>query len=154
MPEKQLFPVRREFIATDQNGAGDGLFYFHEPGDFLKGILFGTMVRETLHYKFRTYRMKLFEGRQDGVDLLVTEDQIIEFPANQKMRRIIEDHELIGSLVRIVFKGKRGRYKKYEVYKDTGLLFKNEEQKNERSRSRTRRKSRAKVKRAGATATA
>lgn len=134
--EKQLFPIPREPIEVDKDGEGQGIFYFHEPGDFLKGILFGIHKRQTIHYEFVTYRMRLWEGRQNGVDLLIKDDQLVEFPANMKMRRIIEDHELIGSLVRIVFRGKKGRYKKYEVFKDTGTFYESEEQKHGRFRKR------------------
>ena len=147
--EKQLFPLHREFIPEDK-GEGDGLFYFHEPGDYLKGILYGTLIRETLHYKFKTYRMKVYEGRQDGVDLIIDGEQMIEFPANVKIRRLVDDHELQGSLVKIVYKGKKGRYKKYEVWKDTGTFYAREEQKY----GKIKRKRKSRAKRAGVTAPA
>lgn len=138
--EQQKFPVPREPIVIEQ-GKEPGLFYFHETGDYLKGILFAIQIRQTIHYEFATYRMKLWEGRQDGVDLLVKPDQVVEFPANLKMRRVIEDHELIGSVVRIIYKGKRGRYKKYEVWKDTGTFYESEDRKYGRTKRKRKKRS-------------
>ena len=131
---KQLQPVPREYMETEDNGAGQGLFYFHEPGDYLLGYLLRKQKRETFHYNVTTYKIKAIEGRQDGCNIAVKEDQVIEIPANIKMRRIIEDHDLIGSLVKIVYTGKRGRIKKYDVFKDIGTLLPKQEQKNERTR--------------------
>ena len=140
MNEERLYPLRRVPMEVKPDGEGKGLFYFHEPGDYLSGILFGIQNRETIHYTMVTYRMRLFEGRQDGVDLIVKDDQLVEFPANVKMRRIIEDHEAIGSRVRIIFKGRRGRYKEYEVWQDKGTFFKDEEQLHGRIKRKRRKR--------------
>ena len=139
--EKQLYPLAREFIDLDEDGSGKGLFYFHATGDYLKGILCGTQTRETVHYKIKTYLMKLWEGRQDGVNLLLAkEDQVVEFPANISIRRIIEDHELLGSLIRVVFTGRRGRIKLYDVFKDTGTFHKNEQKRIAKQRKKRSKK--------------
>lgn len=129
---EQLFPLPRKLLEVDQDDQeGQGMFYFHEPGDFLTGKLIGTRKRKTLHYEFKTYLMKAYQGRQDGRELILNGDgQIVEFPGNLKLRRILEDHELLGSRLRIVFKGKRGRFKKYDVFKDKGTYYESEEQKH------------------------
>jgi len=153
---KQLKPVPRKFMEADKEGSGNGLFYFHDPDDFLFGYLIGKQSRETFHYRVTTYSMKAIEARQDGCDVIIEEDQVIEFPANIKLRRLLEDHELIGSLVKIIFKGRRGRYKKYEVYQDEGTFYSNQEQKYERTRRKRKseRKGATANARAGRTATA
>lgn len=152
---EQQFPCSRRFIEVDEDGAGKGLFYFHEIGDYLFGYLLARDKKQTLHYQFVTYTMKVIEARQDGCDLIIHGDFIVEFPGNLKLRRILEDNELIRSLVKIVYKGKRGRYKKYDVFKDKGTFFKDEEpQYGRKKTTRRKRKPDGKSARAGVTATA
>jgi len=139
--ERQLFPLPRKLLEVDDTSVGDGLFYFHDAGDYLKGILVGTQKRQSLHYEFKTYLMKVWQARQDGQPLIVKGNQVVEFPANMKMRRIIEDNQLMGAVIRVVYKGKRGRYKLYDVFKDTGTFYESEEKKYGKS-SRKNRKSR------------
>jgi len=140
---EQLFPLPRQLMELEKEGDAQELFYFHEHGDFLKGKLIGTRKRKSLHYETKTYLIKAYEIRQDGRDMIVSQDgQIVEFPGNLKLRQILEDHELIGSRIKIVFTGKRGRYKKYDVFKDIGTFREREYQKHgitkrKRSRSKT-----------------
>ena len=117
-----------------------GIFYFHQPGDFLYGFLLCKQTVETIHYPFRTYKIRALEGRQDGVDLKIAEDgEVIEIPANIVARRLIDDNDLIGSCVKIVFTGKKGQKKYYNVFKDKGIFLKDEEQKYGRTK-KTRKK--------------
>jgi len=92
----------------------------------------------TAHYPFITYKIKVIKARQNGVELIIEDDQVIEFPGNQELRRIIDDNELIGSLVKLVYKGKRGPYKKYDVFKDKGTFYPDEEQKHGRTKKRSK----------------
>lgn len=119
---KEVHPLPRRFAELQENGEDKRIFYFHTPGDFLYGYLLCKEKIETLHYPFSTYKIKAFKGVQDGVALIIEGDQVIEFPANMVLRRKIDDNELIGSLVRIVFQGKRGQKKDYKVFKDIGTF--------------------------------
>lgn len=149
---KRMNPLPRRFAEVKDNGEGRGIFYFHNPGDFLYGYLLCKETVQTLHYPFTTFKIKALEGRQDGCDLVIAEDgQVFEIPANIVPRRIIDDHELIGSLVEIVFTGKRGRKKDYEVSADKGTFYKDLEQKHGKSKRTRKRKPKA---RAGIAATA
>lgn len=126
---EEVHPLPRRFAPIEKNKEARGVFYFHNSGDYLYGYLLCKEKVETPHYPFISYKMKAFEARQDGVDLLIEEDQIIEFPANIVLRRKIDDNELMGSLVKIVFtgnRGNRGQQKDYKVFKDTGTFRKNE----------------------------
>ncbi|MCJ7805474.1 hypothetical protein MUP46_02425 [Patescibacteria group bacterium] len=122
----EVQPLPQRFGELEESGESKGIFYFHHAGDYLYGYLLGKEVVQTLHYPFLSYKMKVLEGRQDGIDLLIEEDQVIEFPGNFVLRRKIDDNELIGSCVKIVFTGKQGQKKGYKVFKDTGTFRKNE----------------------------
>ena len=130
----EMHPLPRRFVETDKEGRGQGIFYFHKPGDFLYGYLLTKETVQTLHYPFTSFKMKALEARQDGIDLVIDEDgEIFEFPANIVPRRIIFDNELIGRLVKIIFKGKRGRKKDYKVFVDSGTFYKNEQESHAKS---------------------
>lgn len=143
-PDKmeQVFPLPRRFVEVDKDGDTKGVFYFHTPGDYLLGYLLCKETVQTAHYPFITYKIKVIEARQDGQDLIIEDDQVIEFPGNVELRRLIDDNELIGSLVKLLYKGKKGQYKKYEVFKDRGTFYQNEEQKHERTKRKRKKRSR------------
>ena len=134
----ELFPLPVTLLELDEDGEGKGIFYFHEPGDYLCGTLIGKGTHKTIHYPLRTYILKpVFEARQDGRDMIIKDDQTVEFPRNIKLRRIIEDHydDILGKPIRVMYQGKRGRYKKYSVaeVKGMGILVKpRQEQKDEK----------------------
>jgi len=140
---EKMHPLPRRFAALQENGDAQSVFYFHQPGDYLFGFLLCKETVETLHYPFMTYKMRVLEGRQDGVNLVIEEDQVIEFPANIRPRRIIDDNELIGSLVKIVFTAKRGRQKEYDVFRDKGTFRKDEQRQTARPKKK---KTKAKAK--------
>lgn len=126
----EMHALPRRFAELDKEGAGKGIFYFHQPDDFLYGYLLTKETVQTIHYPFTTFKIKALEGRQDGIDLVIGEEgEVFEFPANIVPRRIIFDNELIGSLVKIIYKGKRGRKKDYKVFVDIGTFHKNEQEK-------------------------
>jgi hypothetical protein len=135
----EVQPLPRKFAETQENGESKGIFYFHHSGDYLYGYLLCKETVQTLHYPFASYKMRVLEGRQDGVDLLIDKDQVIEFPANFILRRKIDDNELIGSLVKIVYTGKQAQKKGYRVFKDTGTFRKNEIEKLAREKRRRKR---------------
>jgi len=136
----EMKPLPRRFEQVEKiDGEGRGIFYFHQPGDYVYGFLLTKKTIETVHYPFRTYLIRAFEAQQDGVPLYISESEdgeIIEIPANIMIRRIVEDNELIGSLVKIVFIGKKGQKKYYRVFKDTGTFYKNEVEKYGRARKK------------------
>lgn len=136
----QMYEPPRRFAEVQADGDVEGVFYFHQAGDYLFGWLLCKESIQTAHYPFVTYKMKVIEARQDRHDLIVDEDQVIVFPGNVMLRRIIDGNELIGSLVKIVFKGKRGHAKNYDVFKEKGTFYSNQEQKHERSRKRAKSK--------------
>jgi len=135
----EVQPLPQKFAELKENGESQGIFYFHHPGDYLYGYLLCKETVQTLHYPFASYTMRVLEGRQDGVDLLIEEEQEIEFPANFYLRRKIDDNELIGSCVKIVYTGKQGAKKGYRVFKDTGTFRKNEIEKTAREKRRRKR---------------
>ena len=139
---EQVHPLPRRFVEVDADGGGKGIFYFHRAGDYLLGYLLCRETIQTPHYPFITYKMKVLEARQDGENLIIEDDQVIEFPGNVQIRRIIDGHELIGSLVKIVFKGKSGQHKNYDVFKDTGTFYENKEPQYGKSRAKTTRRKR------------
>lgn len=136
----QQHPLPRRFVEVDEDGASRGVFYFHNHGDYLLGFLRCKQTVQTAHYPFVTYVMKVLEARQDGCDMLVEGDLLVEFPGNVELRRLIDDNELIGSLVKIIYKGKKGQHKKYDVWKDTGTFYENKEQQYGKSRTKTTRR--------------
>ena len=126
-PLTEMHPLPRRFEEVKENGEGKGIFYFHVPGDYLHGILLSKQTVQTLHYPFTSFLIKAFDGRQDGIDLVIPEKgQVFEIPANWLPRRIIDDNELIGSLIVVKYKGKKGQKKDYYIWKDTGTFYKNE----------------------------
>jgi len=130
----EMHPIPRRFEELDKKGKGKGIFYFHTPDDFLYGFLLCKETVETVHYPFTTFKIKALEGRKDGIDLSIGEKgEVFEFPANIVPRRIINDNELIGRLVKIIFKGKRGRKKDYKVFVDSGTFYKNEQEAHSKS---------------------
>jgi hypothetical protein len=137
---EQVYPLPRRFAEVDNDGDTPGVFYFHNPGDYLLGYLLCKETVQTAHYPFTTYKMKVIEARQDGAKLIIEDDRVIEFPGNVELRRLIDDNELIGSLVKLLYKGKKGQYKKYDVFKDRGTFYPNEEQQYGRSRKKRKRK--------------
>lgn len=126
----EVQPLPQRFAELKENGESKGIFYFHHSGDYLYGYLLCKETVQTLHYPFASYKMKVLEGRQDGIDLLIEKDQVIEFPANFILRRKIDDNELIGSLVKIIYQGKQGQKKGYKVFRDTGTFRANEIEKH------------------------
>lgn len=139
---ERVYPLPRRFVEVDEDGGGKGIFYFHQVGDCLFGFLLAKNKVDTTHYPFISYVMKVLEARQNGCDMIVEEDQVVEFPGNLELRVLIDDNELIGSLVKIVYKGKKGQKKKYEVWKDTGTFYSNKEPQYGKSRSRKNRRKR------------
>jgi len=143
--EVELFPLPQKLLELDEGDEGKGIFYFHEIEDYLYGVLAGKNSHKTIHYMLKTYIMKpCFEARQDGRDMIVKEDQAVEFPRNLKLRRRIEDHydEILGKPIRVVYLGKRGRYKKYYVSLVEGVWTPKEKQINGKShKKRASRKS-------------
>jgi hypothetical protein len=137
---EQVHPLPRRFVEVDKDGDTPGVFYFHNAGDYLFGYLLCKETVQTPHYPFITYKMKVIEARQDGQDLIIEEDQVTEFPGNIELRRIIDGHELIGSLVKLIYKGKKGQHKMYDVWKDRGTFYKNEEQKHGRTKTKRRKR--------------
>ena len=136
----EMHALPRRFVELDKEGKGKGIFYFHQPDDFLYGYLLCKETIQTLHYPFTTFKIKALEGRQDGVALVISEDgEVFEFPANIVPRRIINDNELIGSLVKIIYKGKRGRKKDYKVFVDIGTFHKNEQERVEKQHAKRKR---------------
>ena len=122
--DRELFPLPVTLLEVDEDGSGKGIFYFHEPDDYLYGVLVGRVTHKTLHYPLRTYIMKpCFGARQNGREMIVKNGQAVEFPRNVKLRRIIEDHydEILGKAIKVVYTGKRGRYKKYIVAEAKGM---------------------------------
>ena len=150
---EQVHPLPRRFAEIDEGGDTKGVFYFHQAGDYLLGYLLCKETVQTIHYPFITYKMKVIEARQDGCDLVVEEDQVVEFPGNVELRRLIDGNELIGSLVKLIYKGKKGQHKMYDVWKDKGTFYSDEEQKHGRS-GKTRKRKRKPGKSVGVTATA
>jgi len=137
----EMHALPRRFVELDKEGKGKGIFYFHQPDDFLYGYLLCKETIQTLHYPFTTFKIKALEGRQDGVALVIPEDgEVFEFPANFFPRRIINDNELIGSCVKIIYKGKRGRKKDYKVFVDIGTFHKNEQERVEKKRKKRNKK--------------
>jgi hypothetical protein len=140
---EQVHPLPRRFAEVDKDGETPGVFYFHQAGDYLFGYLLCKETVQTVHYPFITYKIKVIEARQNGCNLIIEDDQVIEFPGNLELRQLIDDNELIGSLVKLVYKGKRGPYKKYDVFKDKGTFYSNKEQ--QYGRTKTKRRKRKKV---------
>ena len=137
---EQVYPLPRRFTEVDKDGDTNGVFYFHRTGDYLVGYLLCKETVQTAHYPFTTYKMKVLEARQDGAKIIIEDDRVIEFPGNVELRRLIDDHELIGSLVKLLYKGKKGQYKKYDVFKDRGTFYPNEEKQYGRSRKKRKHK--------------
>lgn len=108
--------------------SGREIFYFRQAGDYLKGILIGRTEKLFLYYSNRTYLIQVHEGRQEGVNFIVQdEDRIEEIIAYRDLRRIIEQNDLMHSVVRIVMIGKvrthAGHFRfVWEVYKETGTF--------------------------------
>lgn len=136
---KEITDARKEscnFYRQEPTGdAARMIFYFHDVDDYLKGRLFGARHRDHQHYSNKTYLLKVTEGRQDGQDFVVSPDveRIEEIIAYRDLRRIIEQNELMHSIIRIVYIGRIGGWgghhrKVWEVFKDIGRLYEHEEQ--------------------------
>jgi len=122
--DRELFPLPVTLFEVDEDGSGKGIFYFHEIDDYLYGVLVGRVTHKTLHYPLRTYVMKpCYRARQNGREMIVKDNQAVEFPRNVKLRRLIEDHweEILGKPIKVIYTGKRGRYKKYIVAEAEGM---------------------------------
>ncbi len=120
-----------EFFTTPKTLEGTNIFYFHNFGDYLKGFLISRQTLVLTNYKTVTYKMKVQEIRHDGKDVPVKDGQVEEFPGLSGLRRIIDKNELIGSLVRIVYIGRKktgfGHSAKiFDVFKDVGVLRRKE----------------------------
>ena len=124
--------VESDAFYTKNIIAQDGdIFYFHQYGDYLKGFLISRQNRTTRDYPMVTYKMKVQEMRQDGEDVPVKDNQVVEFPGLKYLRRVIDKNELLGSLIRIVYIGREKTglghsAKVFDVYKDVGVASRKE----------------------------
>jgi len=110
-------------------------FVFCDYGDYLKGVLLSKHSNVDIH-RSNSYKIKAFEGRQAGADFESEEGQVEEFFANMRTQRIIDQHKLIGSSIRIVLVGQQkvkfhGGHaaKVYDIFedKDTQEILQNEQ---------------------------
>jgi len=113
------------FYTTQKTSKGRDFFYFHEYGDYLKGFILSKQSNAHIS-RSNSFRIKVTEMRRDGKDVAVEDEQVEEFFANYQLQRTIDKNELIGSLVRIVYIGRKktgfGHSAKiYDVFKDVGV---------------------------------
>ncbi len=124
-----------DFYTKAYTDDGRFFFYFNNLGDFVKGRLLGKRANADVH-RSNSYRMELCELNVNGKNVPVDYNEIVEFFANRQLQRTIDRNELIGSLVRIAYIGKKktrfGHYQKvYAVYKDLGVASRKESFQNE-----------------------
>ncbi len=108
-------------------------FTFCDYDDYLKGVL---LSKHCNAYMNRTcsYRIRVREGRQAGMDFVFEDEEVLEFFANWRVQRVIDQNKLIGSSIRIVFIGRqKTRFggnpaKVYDIFiaKDTQEILQNE----------------------------
>lgn len=120
-----------EFYTMQKVSEGSEIFYFRAIGDYLKGFLITRQTLVLTHRKQVIYKMKAQEIRQDGEDVPVKDDQVVEFPGLKYLRRVIDKNELIGSLIRIVYIGREKTglghsAKVFDVFKDLGVISRKE----------------------------
>jgi len=120
-----------EFYTLQRISEGSDIFYFLALGDYVKGFLISRQTLVLYNRKQVVYKMKAQEIRQDGKDVPVKDDQVIEFPGLKYLRRVIDKNELIGSLVRIVYIGRQKTglghsAKVFDVFKDLGVFTRKE----------------------------
>jgi len=116
---------------TELTESGRPIFYFQQPGDYVKGRLIGTTTAIYQFYSQRIYKIEAWEIVQYGQIVPVEEDHIIEIVAYRDLQRIIDRCELMGSIVRIKMIGRLrtsgGHFRfVWEVYKDMGTFTENE----------------------------
>lgn len=120
-----------EFYTIQKVSEGSDLFYFRAIGDYVRGFLLSRKTLVLTYRKQVIYKMKVQEMRQDGEDVPVEDDRIVEFPGLKYLRRVIDKNELIGSLIRIVYIGRQKTglghsAKVFEVFKDLGVTSRKE----------------------------
>lgn len=120
-----------EFYTLQRISEGSDIFYFLALGDYVKGFLLSRQTLVLYNRKQVVYKMKAQEIRQDGNDIPIEGDQLIEFPGLKYLRRVIDKNELIGSLVRIVYIGREKTglghsAKVFDVFKDLGVISRKE----------------------------
>jgi len=124
-----------EFYTMQKVSEGSELFYFRAIGDYVKGFLIARQTLVLTHRKQVVYKMKVQEMRQDGEDVPVEYNQIVEFPGLKHLRRVIDKNELIGSLIRVVYIGREKTglghsAKVFDVFKDLGVTSRKESYQN------------------------
>ena len=119
------------FYTMQKVSEGSEIFYFRAIGDYVKGFLISRQTIVLTHCRQVIYKMNVQAMRQDGEDVPVEDDQVVEFPGLKHLRRIIDKNELIGSLIRIVYIGREKTglghsAKVFDVFKDVGVTSRKE----------------------------
>ena len=119
------------FYTLQRISEGSDIFYFLALGDYVKGFLIRRQTLVLYNRKQVVYTMKAQEIRQDGKDIPVEDEQLIEFPGLKYLRRTLDKNELLGSLIRIVYIGRQKTgfghsAKVFDVFKDVGVASRKE----------------------------
>lgn len=135
------------FYSKQKIADGGDIFYFHELGDYLKGVLLSRQTAILTNYKTVTYKMEVREMRQDSKDVPVKDNQVVEFSGLKYLRRVIDKNELIGSTIRIVYVGRQRTglghsAKVFDVFKITGISSEKESYQDGSKRGYNRKKAR------------
>ena len=141
------------FYTTDKTRSGPDFFFFHYYGDYLKGQLLSKQKSYDIQRQ-PSYRIRVEAMRQDRVEVPVVEGQVVEFPGNKHLQRVIDKNELIGSTIRIVYIGRqKTRFghsaKIYDVFKVTGI-FKESERRQDGSTRKYKKRAGTKPRQSGA----
>ncbi len=110
-------------------------FYFRQVGDYVKGNLIGESHTQLRYFKQKLYRIEVWEARQDGAALDIPAGCIREVPGYKWLQRLIKHCQLMHSIVRFVYIGRKrtshGHCEYlFRAYQDKGTFTESEVEKN------------------------
>jgi hypothetical protein len=137
--------IKSEHFRGKQDLSEPDPFYFRQIGDSIKGRLIGESRTRYPYYQQKLYRIEVWSMRQDGVDLDVEPGTIREVPSYKWLQRLIKHCQLMHSIVRVVYVGRKrtshGHCEYiFRVWKDSGALTESEDEQYEPERKKRERK--------------
>ncbi len=124
-----------KFYTRSVAQSGRPFFIFSEYGDMIAGQLVSGPHDNSHINRSRSYIIEAVEKVESGERSLHPELVREEFFANRQIHQVINQHELLGKFIRIVFIGRMKGYKGhnskvYEIFLEKGVLQSQEESLN------------------------